>query len=87
MYAKEGKKLERLEWNGLKAEIMVRDPGKIKTMGYTCGNDTCKLARNHKCVCSCGGTNHALLFKEKNKLLSLDDYGAGNPLIPDLFLR
>ena len=76
--------MEKLEWNGLKAEVI--EPGqkiRIKTAGCTCGSGTCKTARNHKCTCSCGGVNHSIAFKERNRISSLDEYEEGEEETPN----
>jgi len=41
-----------------------------------CGSVSCRHARHHKCRCSRHGTFHAVAFKERNKIGSLDDYNS-----------
>jgi len=39
-----------------------------------CGSASCRHACRHKCRCSRQGTFHAVAFKERNEIGSLDDY-------------
>ena len=71
------------DWNKIFQFERVEREEKIKTAGCSCGSGTCLRARNRKCVCSCGGANHAILFKQKNQISSLDEFeeeeGEENP--------
>ena len=66
-----------VEWNGLRAEVVDHGPQEEKPsfqVKCTCGSGTCLTAKNRRCVCACGGKNHAKAFKERHKLRSLDEF-------------
>ena len=66
--------MKDIEWNGLKPEIVEKEEGlKISTVCH-CRSASCQHAKHHKCTCQCHGSAHSILFKERNKIASLEDY-------------